>query len=102
MTSLPKVTSVTTWPSTSDPFILVFIDLLYNMKQYRKLSLLHKNYLVIASLKAPKMISKIEKLFNSNSSKVREGEIFVVLGMNGSGKSTLIDALTNRIVWESL
>ena len=33
---------------------------------------------------------------------MREGEIFAMLGMNGSGNTTLIDALMNRIVWESL
>ena len=66
MTLLPKVTPVTPWPFASDPFILVFTDLSYNVKKYRKLSLLRKNYLAIdpiASLRALKMISKIERLY---------------------------------------
>lgn len=100
MTSPWEVTSVTTWLSTSVPFILIFIDLLYNVKKHWKLSLLYKNDLAIDStidFGPPKAITKIETLLNFISSEARERGIYTVLE-----ESTLINALANHIVQESL
>ncbi|RWV81267.1 hypothetical protein GW17_00057329 [Ensete ventricosum] len=44
----------------------------------------------------------IKILLNFIFNKVREGEIFIVLGVNDSCKSTLSNAFTNYIVQENL
>lgn len=69
------------------------------MKKHQKLSLLRKNDFA-TGLGLSKVIS--ETMLNFISSEVREGEIFMVLGMNDPGKFTRIDDLVNHNVAESL
>ncbi|XVE76288.1 hypothetical protein DITRI_Ditri12bG0160000 [Diplodiscus trichospermus] len=81
----------------TDPFVLSFNNLTYNVKVGPKSRFLWRGKNTMVS---PENTNK--SLLNDISGEAREGEIMAILGPSGSGKSTLMDALANRIDKHSL